>query len=68
MARYKVNYWLKRDRATKYEGPIGTQGEALSIVTGQFLKKCAVITLVRDDESASLPDNAGKFFLDRIIK
>ncbi len=67
--KYKVNGYLKRTRKLEESAVLGTFGEAYSL-SGRMLatNKFKVITILRDDEGASHPDNAGKFFLDRIVK
>jgi len=69
MALYKVHAYAKRTRkltATEpTHNPNIAHDDAIVLLK---TNKYSVINIVRDDEGASHPDNAGKFFLDRIIK
>jgi hypothetical protein len=69
MALYKVHAYAKRTRKLTETEPTRNSNVASGQAT-QLLKtnKFKVIVIVRDDEGESHPDNAGKFFLDRIIK
>jgi hypothetical protein len=64
MARFKVLYYSKRT------GKV-TESEVWPYhppVDPALFAKSKVVTLVRDNEGADHPANAGKFFLDRILK
>lgn len=69
MALYKVNAYAKRTRKlTETEptpNPTKAQAEANKLLA---TNKYKVITILRDDEGASHPANAGQFFLHRIVK
>ncbi len=68
MSVYKVAYWLKRNRQTQHETePTREIGKAIQ-EANSLVSRCSVITILRDSEGADHPDNAGKFFLDRIVK
>lgn len=69
MALYKVHAWRKRTRFLDVSEPTSDKGravqEALRLkATGRY----KVITVVRDSEGEDHKANAGKFFLDQIIK
>ncbi len=67
MAKYRVNYWFKSKPKTEHQGPVrDTPGQALADLPVRDGLKVA--TLLRDSEGEDMPCNAGKFFLDRIIK
>ena len=69
MALYKVNAYAKRTRALTETQPTHNSNVA-SGQADELLKtnKYKVITILRDSEGEDNPANAGKFFLDRIIK
>lgn len=68
MALYKVTYWLKGNRKVMHETePVRDQRTAINEAI-KLKDRCSVVTVVRDREGADHPANAGKFFLDRIIK
>lgn len=69
MALYKVHAYAKRTRKLTETEPTRNS----NIASGQAIQllktnKYKVITIVRDGEGEDHPANAGKFFLDRIIK
>lgn len=67
--RYMVKAYKKRTRALQEGNILPTYGQAFADAQ-EFLKsnQYEVIVIVADDEGESHPDNAGKFFLYRIIK
>lgn len=69
MALYKVHAYAKRTRKLTETEPTHDSNVASGQAT-ELLKtnRFKVITIVRNDEGESHPDNAGKFFLDRIVK
>lgn len=66
MARYQVKS-VKRGKVTLTDAT--TRGAALQFAD-KLLKAggYSVITILRDSEGADHPENAGKFFLDLIVK
>jgi hypothetical protein len=64
--RYQVNV-TKRGKTTVSE-PMESYGAALTMAQAAAKGGAKVVTITRDDEGADHPDNAGKFFLHRIIK
>ena len=69
MALYKVHAYAKRTWKLTETEPTRNSNVASGHAT-ELLKtnRYKVITIVRDSEGEDHPDNAGKFFLDRIVK
>jgi hypothetical protein len=67
--RYRVNAYAKRTRHLTETEP--TENRSAAVSEGLKMKatgKYKVITVLRDSEGKDHPANAGKFFLDQIIK
>jgi len=67
--RYKVNAYAKRTRKLTETEP--TDNVTVAMSQGNALAssgKYKVVTILYDSEGADYTDNAGKFFLHRIIK
>jgi hypothetical protein len=65
MARYKVNV-TRRGKTTESE-PFTSYDAALAEANREA-RTARVVTITKDQEGADHPANAGKFFLERIIK
>ena len=66
---YRVNAYAKRTKVLTETEPTSSRSAAVSEAlklkeTGKY----KVITVLRDSEGADHPANAGKFFLEQIIK
>ena len=69
MARYRVNAWAKRTRVLTETEPTPHRTNAVTeALKMKATNKYKVITVLRDSEGEDHPANAGKFFLDQIIK
>jgi hypothetical protein len=69
MAQYRINAYANRTGKLTETKPSRSRSAALA--EGLAMKaagKHKVITLLRDSEGTDHPANAGKFFLDQIIK
>ena len=66
MAIFKAKW---TDRKGTHEGfPYKNNIGPAIVEANLHLKGSRVVIIVRDSEGADHPDNAGKFFLDRILK
>lgn len=65
MARYKIEYTLKRSKQLHETEPSKFPGIALD---PELVSKCRTIVVVRDSEGEDHPDNAGVWLLHRIVK
>lgn len=66
MAQFKAVVYLKRSGECLESTP-GTLQQAEAFAH-EHLAKAKVVTILRDSGGEDHPDNAGKFFLHRIVK
>lgn len=66
MARYMAVWY---DRKGRHEGFIYKDNQGPALVEAlNHAKNAKVVVILRDSEGAYHPANAGKFFLERIVK
>jgi hypothetical protein len=65
MAQYKAVGYYKRTGKTVESCISDNPNVGLDSAT---IRKCKVVVVLRDSQGEDHPDNAGKFFLHRIVK
>lgn len=65
MALFKVVYSGRRLTSKRVESAVH---RFIPVPDPALVKKYPVVTILRDSEGEDHPDNAGKFFLHRIVK
>jgi hypothetical protein len=69
MAKYKAVGWFKKTGIEKESAVTDTDNAALgSLLQFDTLDNFKVVTILCDQKGEDHPDNAGKFFLHRIVK